>query len=266
MKIKVMSDLHLEMDHTYLPENNGADVLVLSGDICLARPFSVSVASPYYKMFEKFFEFFAHCSDNFNHVVYVKGNHEHYNARFNDVTAILKNGLKCFNNVHVLDNETVTLDDVLFLGTTLWTDLNKGCPITEMTLKNGMNDYRVVQYKDRETYRKLQPFDTAKFHSAAKVFLKETLLNYDGKAVVCAHHAPSKMSVNEKYSDDHYFNGGYYSDMYDFIADLPQVKLFTHGHMHDAVQYNIEGTRVVCNPRGYPGQKTGFDPDILVEV
>ena len=28
-------------------------------------------------------------------------------------------------------------------------------------------------------------------------------------------------------------------------------KLWVHGHTHSSFDYNIHGTRVVCNPRGY---------------
>jgi hypothetical protein len=48
-------------------------------------------------------------------------------------------------------------------------------------------------------------------------------------------------------------NGGFSSDMSEFILDRPQICLWTHGHMHDPFDYVIGSTRVVCNPRGYIG-------------
>jgi len=38
--------------------------------------------------------------------------------------------------------------------------------------------------------------------------------------------------------------------------DRPQIKLWTHGHMHNASDYMIGETRVVCNPRGYVGYES----------
>ena len=46
-------------------------------------------------------------------------------------------------------------------------------------------------------------------------------------------------------------NGGYHSDLSEFILDNPQIKLWTHGHTHEDFDYMIGSTRVVCNPRGY---------------
>ncbi|MNR64509.1 hypothetical protein D3C85_1871810 [compost metagenome] len=45
-----------------------------------------------------------------------------------------------------------------------------------------------------------------------------------------------------------------------------RVALWVHGHSHVAVDYEIEGTRVVCNPRGYPGEETGFDPELVLTL
>jgi hypothetical protein len=48
-------------------------------------------------------------------------------------------------------------------------------------------------------------------------------------------------------------NGAFASDLSEFIMDRPQIKLWTHGHMHDPSDYLVDETRVVCNPRGYHG-------------
>ena len=63
-------------------------------------------------------------------------------------------------------------------------------------------------------------------------------------------------------------NGGYASDLSDFILDHPQIKLWTHGHMHQCFDYMIGSTRVVCNPRGYEGYETDshWNPQILLEI
>jgi hypothetical protein len=48
-------------------------------------------------------------------------------------------------------------------------------------------------------------------------------------------------------------NGGYSSELAEYILDRPKIKLWTHGHTHDVFDYMIGTTRVVCNPRGYDG-------------
>ena len=45
-----------------------------------------------------------------------------------------------------------------------------------------------------------------------------------------------------------------------------QVALWVHGHSHTAVDYDVAGTRVVCNPRGYPGEDTDFKPNLVLVV
>jgi hypothetical protein len=50
-------------------------------------------------------------------------------------------------------------------------------------------------------------------------------------------------------------NGGFYSDLDDFIAYRPQIRLWMHGHTHEDFDYTIGTTRVVCNPRGYVGHE-----------
>jgi Icc-related predicted phosphoesterase len=58
-----------------------------------------------------------------------------------------------------------------------------------------------------------------------------------------------------------------------FASDLsallrPPVKLWIHGHTHESMDYDIEGTRVVCNPRGYLPEEPNkrFNPRLVVEV
>ena len=51
-------------------------------------------------------------------------------------------------------------------------------------------------------------------------------------------------------------NGGYSSDLSEFILDHPEIVLWTHGHTHDPFDYEVGTCRVVCNPRGYYGYET----------
>ena len=40
--------------------------------------------------------------------------------------------------------------------------------------------------------------------------------------------------------------------------------LMRHGHTHSFFDYQINNTRILCNPLGYPGETTGFTPDLQV--
>ena len=192
--------------------------------------------------------------DKYAQVFYIMGNHEHYHGRFDKTWHELVAEVP--DNVEVLEQQHMEIDGVLFLGATLWTDLNRGHPLCVQALKHGMNDYKAITYHDsvRNVYRKLDPQDTLDEYSKTVQYFRETIeANPDRKVVVCTHHAPSFQSVHESYRHDREMNGGYYSSLEDFILDHPQIQFWTHGHMHDPSDYMIGDCRVVCNPRGYIG-------------
>lgn len=267
MKLTLYSDLHLEFDANFFPDNPGSDVLILAGDICVANYFTRGEESPKRKAAAKFLDFFKHCNDNWQNVVYIAGNHESYQGRFDNTSSILKEALHDLSNVHYLDNESIELDGYLFLGTTLWTDLNKHNPITESIVRFAMNDYRVIQVKDGSIYRKLQPFDTIKAHEKAKNFIRDNAQLSD-KVIVVGHHAPSPKSVHERYNnpDDYDINFAYHSNLEGLIESLPQIKCWVHGHVHNSFDYKVGSTRVVCNPRGYVDENKAFNPNLVIEV
>jgi len=89
---------------------------------------------------------------------------------------------------------------------------------------------------------------------------------HDQKFVVVGHHAPSKASTHPRYVNETIMNGGYSSDLSEFILDHPQIKLWTHGHTHENFDYLIGSTRIVCNPRGYINYEASADKFTLKTV
>jgi Icc-related predicted phosphoesterase len=116
-----------------------------------------------------------------------------------------------------------------------------------------MNDFRVIR-NDEHGYTKLRPAHIMYRHQQTISYLKAVLPDMkDRKVVFVGHHAPSKQSTHPKYVKDYLMNGGYSSELSEFILDHPEIKLWTHGHTHDPFDYMIGDTRIVCNPRGYGG-------------
>jgi predicted phosphodiesterase len=288
MKIAVCSDLHLEFESLTL-ENPGVDVLILSGDICVARDimeYEPETGLDFGKS-SRYHKFFQECSENFPHVIYVVGNHEHYHGDFKYTVSDLKKRLGYLKNLHILDKETFEIDDTLFVGGTLWTDMNKEDPLTMHAISRMMNDFRcvdnsnrVVNYKtfddpekpEKPTFRtrpaKFCPEDAVAEH---KKMLEYIRIVYEGmppwkQMVVVGHHTPSHVSCHPKYKDDSLMNGGYHSDLTEFILDRPGIKLWTHGHTHELFDYMLRSTRVVCNPRGYAGHEDIADTFTLKVV
>ena len=263
MKIQLMSDLHLEFEPTFRPKYAGADVLILSGDICMASYFEKTKDSPYYEAATNFRNFFYHCSVEFDNVIYIMGNHEHYRGYIDTTADVLRGELDQYSNIHFLDGDYIDIGDTRFIGTTMWTDLNRGNPVTEGYLRGGLNDFRLVQWK--KNYTKFTPMDSYKLHQKALYDIAEHARGHE-KVVVSTHHAPSFKSVHPRYHNDTHMNGGYYSELTDFIMSHQQIKLWTHGHMHDCFEYDIMDTKVWCNPRGYNDENKYFKPTKVMEI
>jgi hypothetical protein len=128
-----------------------------------------------------------------------------------------------------------------------------------------LNSDRVVNFKDTKGKfhtrpAKFSPEDSVEEHRKMLDFIKSVVAEkHDQKFVVVGHHTPSFQSMADKYRGDDLMNGGYHSDLSEFILDRPQIKLWTHGHTHELFDYMIGETRVVCNPRGYSGYEEVAD-------
>jgi predicted phosphodiesterase len=261
MKIQLVSDLHLEFKHTVRIPDAGADVLVLAGDICLAKDFKKKERNPnnvdYYRFFDDT------CS-KFKNIIYIMGNHEHYKSTFNKTANILKEGLSEYKNLHFLDNECVDIDGMKFIGSTLWTNVNTESPLVANKLKFAMNDYNLIKYcDDKGNYRKLSPYDTHREHQVSRLFLEDALSN-DEPCVVITHHAPSFKSIHPKYNSSDDLNTLYASDLEHLMKG--NIKAWLHGHTHTVFDYKIGDTRVVCNPHGYPGERKDVDLGFILDV
>ena len=281
MKVALCSDLHLEFGTISLENTEGADVLILSGDICVAKElYEKDTFSHGDSKTTQFHTFFQECCARFPHVVYVLGNHEHYHGDFAKSLGNLRERLGYLVNLHILEKEYVQLGDYMFFGGSLWTDMNKEDPMTIQQIKGYMNDYRIIEDSNEVVYFKTpvyghkedgsMDFDNvvsvefhtrnAKFspeksvaeHKETMRLLKEAIDSRPtDKWIVVGHHAPSKQSTKPRYERDVIVNGAYSSDLSEFMLDHPQIKLWTHGHTHDDFDYMIGSTRVVANPRGY---------------
>jgi len=261
MKLALASDLHLEFGDIELHNTESADVLILSGDILIAEDLhdcpevtvNTEVLSNKQVRAQRFRNFLRRCADRFPHVIYIAGNHEFYHGKFPGSLQDLRNECARFSNLYFIENDCLTIDDVTFVGCTLWTDMNKGDPTTQHAVANMMNDYRLIRHNDLG-YTKLRPAHTAEQHRRSVQYIQTVIEeNFDRKCVVVGHMAPSFLSIHEQYKNNKDINGAYASDLSEFILDHPQVKLWTHGHTHHNFDYMIGTCRIICNPRGYIG-------------
>lgn len=238
MKLHILNDLHIEFD-TFEPPPTDADVVVLAGDI------GVGLEGLYWAQ--------SYFTDT--PVIYVPGNHEFYH---HDIALIDELKACAPNNIYVLNNDEVEIDGVRFLGCVLWTDFalfgEADKWFSMQRARQGMNDFAIIQNNGR----RFTPEDAVQRHTASRAWLAEKLAQpFTGKTVVVTHHCPSSKSVPRRFANH----------LEDLMGD-DRVALWIHGHTHDPFDYEVNGTRVVCNPRGYaPHDLTpGFRPDWVVEI
>jgi predicted phosphohydrolase len=224
MKIKYMSDLHLEIGAMTEEPAADVDVLILAGDINVKGRV----------------EWINEQAGRFEHVIYVTGNHEYYNSNISHLDNQLKEDLD--PRIHLLQNSSVKIEGTWFHGTTLWTDC--GTPSDKYFLNIGMNDFRCIRYG--ESYRRFRSEDAGLVHHKSMQYLKRNVKEGD---VVITHHAPSFKSSPDCYIGTS-LQPAFATDLSSFMVDY-KPKYWIHGHMHNTSDYNIGGTNVLCNPRGY---------------
>lgn len=261
MQVLVLSDIHGEFGQFVIPEmeNEKDIVVVLAGDVGLAkRPLS----------YEMFIE---NTCDRFRNVIWCFGNHEFYRANMPTAMAKVWNDTLDHENLYVIDNETVVIDDVAFVCSTLWTDFNNNNIMVMEQAGLWMNDYQIIRTgpPSEPWQRKLKPLDTLALHLRAKeyIFPEITKQKESGKTVVVVtHHLPSFLSVPEKFKGDK-LNGAYASELFEDIMDT-RPTIWCHGHTHFSFDYSIGETRVICNPRGYSPSdlNPNFNPTFTIKV
>ena len=74
-----------------------------------------------------------------------------------------------------------------------------------------------------------------------------------GPVVVVTHHAPSALSLGHDLQFQDAVRAAYASNLEELVAGSGAA-LWVHGHIHRAADYSVGGTRVICNPRGYPDE------------
>jgi predicted phosphodiesterase len=260
MKIKLLSDLHLEIckkEGVFHPGEG--DVLILAGDILTAKHLEKN--GPLNEVYTNFLN---DCVNNFNHVLYVMGNHEHYGYHFESTYRKLKSNIP--STIHLLENETIQIGDWTFIGMTMWTDFNNESPTDMFVVKQMLNDYQTI--RATEKYRKLQPYDVLDAHRASRLYLFHQLKEHRNDNVfIITHHAPCEMSIAGKYKGN-VSNCAYYTDFSDIIINNPQIKYWAHGHVHHKNDYMLEQCRIMSNPRGYYGYEIidGYDSNFCINI
>lgn len=259
MKLLLLSDLHLEfLKQPWRPECVDVDVVILAGDIgrhthgldWATWAFSDWPSQP--------------------KVLYVAGNHEYYDAHLGLLEELQKPQWESSGAIF-LEKRCVEIDDVRFLGCTLWSDFSlygqeaQGAYMT--AAQRGIADYDVIYGRGNTP---ITPRDTLTLHRKAVSWLDTELAKpFDGKTVVVTHFAPHPGCVAVEYEGSDL--SPYFVTDLSWLMKRHRIDAWCYGHTHTNTDFVAEGgCRVVSNQKGYPREVLAggraFDPGLVIEV
>lgn len=262
MKIDILSDLHLDFYFKpHLSTNESVksffrqiftdneardigDVLIIAGDIGHHNEQNIQILKILQKEFYK-------------HIICVLGNHDYYLVNSEARYTFKNNSFKRVKhmrelisqepNIYCLNGEVIEIEGIRFGGTDSWYDgsyIKKYFPQFDtnqinILWKQNINDSRLIR-------------GISRFDDIAKLEIPKLETIYKECDVMITHVNPSNNEehINEKYHDSSIntfftFDGSkYYKN--------GSMKYWVFGHTHDAIEYEMEDVKFLCNPLGYP--------------
>ena len=258
MRIQFLSDLHVEFPGNAIPPlAPEAELIILAGDLAPVTTHRVAdIARP--------------CAGA-DRILYVPGNREYYGSEIDIARRELAR--QCLQHgLTLLDPGAVTVEEVRFIGATLWTDFLLEGVVGEawahLEVGQGLSGFTgaIRHHGGREGL--FTTMESARRHAEERAFIEGELEKAERSgltSVVITHHAPSLRCIRPWFEKSR-LNPGFASDMDSETARF-QPSLWVHGHMHDRVDETLGETRVVCNPGGYNRvEGREFDPAFVMEV
>jgi len=252
MNFHIISDIHLEFRYYSLtshvnkknrkgiPDNEQIN-LILAGDVG-------------YPEQQTFRDFIKSVSNLYDHIFMVIGNHEYYKKDIETTKQKVREICSPYNNVHLLDNEMMEYNDIYIIGSTLWTYVSENDPAR----KTPINDYKFISGFTIEQSNTL--------FEESKAFLDQSIeicIAKQKKCIVITHHIPSFSLIHPIYKGNP-INSYFASECDDLIK--PPVQLWVYGHTHHKTNRHINGVELICNPKGYPDELSGYSKTIVYKV
>lgn len=261
MRLWILSDLHLELTRGWdLPREDARpnfDVMIVAGDLITRMERGVAWLQ-------------ARVVDR--QILYIAGNHEFYGTDI-DRTVEKARAAAAGSNIHVMQNDSVTIDGITFVGATMWTDFDLfgDAEYAMRVAGDAMNDYRKIRLRNYEL--RLRPQHTLARHIESRDFIaRELRKSRIGPRVVVTHHGPHRDCARRGFERD-IVSAAYTSDLSMLIAE-GAPDLWIYGHTHESKDFTVGSTRIITNSKGYgpwlPKEKhwdnETFDPCFTLEI
>jgi hypothetical protein len=120
-------------------------------------------------------------------------------------------------------------------------------------------DFRLIEGMTVQAYEHRHTEDVRWLRGALDDCLRE-----GREPIVLTHHAPTFRNTSHPRHRGSPLTNAFATNL-EYLMGA-HVPLWCCGHTHHSCDQIINGTRVVSNQRGYPGECTGFDPGFSIRV
>lgn len=269
MKIRAVSDLHIDINRR-APLRLSDDVFtVVAGDICGSPEGTAKWAE-----------------SNIKHGAFISGNHDVYDASMpiESIKSMLSLKFPESGEVTYLDNDIGCIskeigENVLLIGDVMYTDYSFKCgrslysndpvndnmymadPVRNFS-RGGMNDFNYglcmkhfPGKNDRVcgadgSHRLVPEYYLEHFISAFEAVNELVEKNPSKDIILVTHHCLSKKCISSDYVSDR-LNASYVTDKDEWILAHPNIKAIVSGHVHHKAEFKVGDTLYVMNPLGY---------------
>lgn len=262
MIFDLISDLHVDMNDNWddQPSYDGvssiypwhlekkSDIIVIAGDNANNPTLALQVIDE--------------AREFYDHVIFVDGNHDHYIGNRDTKQTVGKTSL--LYRQYMVDHDAATyldgdtwleLDGTLFIGANGWYDWTAHSWTSRQQQhqlwKTGMADSSMIRFDEKAYPDKLATRDAERLREAVEWAQDDDTVR---DIVVVTHTIPHRKGLvpdNHEYGP---LNGSFHNALMGqvWIADKKKkIKSWCFGHTHFAYDFDAEGIRFVCNPRGY---------------
>lgn len=210
MNIQIVSDIHLDYDDINELDfkdiiKPSAEILIIAGD--LGNPFN-----------NNYYDFLKFYSVLFVKIFIISGNHEYYYNNIFETDIKIQKICSKFNNIYFLNNKSYEYNGILFIGSTLWSNI-----------PNTLEKYHLSTIND---YRNIKDFTHHKSNQLFKenVDFIQNELKKNKKSLIITHHAPSFKCIPEEFKTD-ILNICFYSNL-EYLFDNTNIIGWIYGHTH----------------------------------